>query len=84
MYPTVRNVSANDNYTLSIEFDNGEQGVLDMKEYLEFGVFQRLKDPQVFRKVHVVFDTVEWEAGLDLDPEFVYRKCRKRRMKSSA
>jgi len=25
--------------------------------------------------VHVAFDTIEWECGVDLDPEFVYAKC---------
>ncbi|MDN5871988.1 MAG: DUF2442 domain-containing protein [Nitrococcus sp.] len=76
MYPAVKNVEAREDYTLSIEFDNGEQGVLDMKEYLDFGVFERLKDLQAFKMVKVAFDTVEWETGLDLDPEFVYQKCR--------
>ena len=75
MYPAVKNVEAHEDYTLSIEFDNGEQGVLDMKEYLDFGIFERLKDCQAFQRVKVAFDTVEWESGLDLDPEFIYQQC---------
>jgi hypothetical protein len=27
--------------------------------------------------VTVAFDTIEWEVGVNLDPEFVYNKCRK-------
>lgn len=76
MYPSVKKVVPNDNYVLVIDFDNGESGTLDMKPFLAFGVFKRLKDPDVFKQVHVAFDTVEWESGIDLDPEFVYDKCR--------
>lgn len=48
-----------------------------MKPYLDFGVFKRFKDQASFEKVTVVFDTIEWESGTDLDPEFVYKKCHK-------
>lgn len=65
-----------ENYLLSIEFDNGETGMLDMKPLLEFGVFQRIKDYSAFKRVRVAFDTVEWDCGVDLDPEYVYAKCK--------
>jgi hypothetical protein len=60
---------------LDITFSNGECGVLDMKPYLGFGIFNRLNDRKSFEKVTVAFDTIEWESGADLDPEFVYDKC---------
>ena len=75
MYPSVKSVVAGDNYMLSIAFDNGEQGILDMKPFLDFGIFKKLKDEDAFKRAHVAFDTVEWESGADLDPEFVYEKC---------
>lgn len=85
MYPSVTNVVPKSNYRLAIEFDSGEKGIFDMKPYLEFGVFQRLKDPKVFKQARVSFDTVEWDSGIDLDPEFVYKKCRKtKRVKKTA
>lgn len=74
MYPAVIKVSAVADYVLNIEFDNGEIRCLDMKPYLEFGVFRRLKNPDSFNQVRVSFDTVEWETGIDLAPEFVYNK----------
>ncbi len=79
MYPSVTAVSPAADYTLVVEFENGERGKLDMKPYLGFGVFQRLKDSAEFRKVHIAFDTIEWESGVDLDPEFVYTKSEKTR-----
>lgn len=77
MYPSVTAVVQNSDYTLDIVFSNGEAGVLDMKPYLDFGVFTRIKDYRSFTKVTVAFDTIEWEAGADLDPEFVYEKCQR-------
>ncbi len=75
-YPAVISVACEEDYTLSVVFDNGEIGLLDMKPYLDFGVFRKIQDPSVFETVHISFDTVAWESGADLDPEFVYDKCR--------
>lgn len=76
MYPSVLKVTPSEDYTLSFVFDNGEKGTLDMKQFLDFGVFSKLKDYDVFKKVRVSFDAIEWEGGIDLDPEFIYEKCK--------
>ena len=75
MHPAVKEVSSHEDYTLTVVFDNGETGLLDIKPLLDFGVFRQLKDYESFKRVSVVFDTVEWDCGVDLDPEFVYAKC---------
>ncbi len=36
-YPSVKNVVVGENFMLSIDFDNGEQGILDMKPFLDSG-----------------------------------------------
>ena len=77
MYPSVKNVVPTEDYLLAIDFDNGERGVLDMKPYLDFGIFRRLKELNAFKRVHVSFDTIEWDSGIDLDPEFVYNKSQR-------
>jgi len=77
MYPSVVKVSAGENYEVFIEFDNKEFGTLDMKPYLNFGVFSKIKESKIFKSVRVSFDTIEWENGIDLDPQFVYEKCKK-------
>jgi len=78
LYPSVKKVVPAEDFILSVEFDNGEHGMLDMKPFLDFGVFRRLKEPDVFKQVRVVFDTIEWDSKIDLDPEFVYDKCQKK------
>ncbi len=84
MHPAVISVECEDDYILSVVFDNGENGLLDMKPYLNFGVFNKIQDPSVFKTVHVSFDAIAWESGADLDPEFVYEKCRIAQQDTSA
>jgi len=74
MYPAVINVNALNDYLLRVEFDNGQQGVLDMSPFITFGVFKKIKNKEQFMQVRVSFDTIEWDSGADLDPEFVYKK----------
>ncbi|MYH69810.1 MAG: DUF2442 domain-containing protein [Gammaproteobacteria bacterium] len=46
--PAVTSVECKDDYLLSVAFDSGESGLLDMKPYLNFGVFKRIQDPCIF------------------------------------
>ena len=77
MNPAIVNVKTDDDYFLYLEFDNGEQGWMDMKPFINYGVFQKIKDRSMFQQVRINFDTVEWDCGVDLDPEYVYEKCMK-------
>ena len=76
MYPSVKEVTPGEDYILSIVFENGESGQLDLKPILDFGIFHKIKDLEAFKKVRVAFDTIEWDCGVDLDPEYVYAKCK--------
>jgi hypothetical protein len=44
---------------------------------LHFGVFQRIQDLDNFMRVRVSFDTIQWDCGVDLDPEYIFAKSRK-------
>ena len=79
MFPAAIRVQPIDDYQIYIEFDNDECGVLNMKPYLNFGVFSRIRDKNVFSEVRVSFDTIEWPGGIDLDPQFVYEKSDKKK-----
>jgi hypothetical protein len=76
MYKAVVSVYPNEDFSLTVTFEDGLEGVLDMTPYLDFGVFKRIKDIEQFKRVRIAFDTVEWECGVDLDPEFIRAKCR--------
>ena len=74
MYIQVTEVKPEENYSLELKFSDGQRRLLDMKPYLDMGVFNRLKDMRAFKTVRISFDTVEWDCGVDLDPEFVFEK----------
>jgi hypothetical protein len=74
MYPPVCEVKPNEDFSLNIVLDTGERRLLDMKPYLDFGVFKKLRDFEKFKRARVAFDTIEWDDGVDLDPEFIYEK----------
>jgi hypothetical protein len=76
MVPAVTKVVPREDFTLGLAFDNGEEGTLDMRPYLDFGVFGGISDYEHFKRVRVAFDTIQWDSGADLDPEFVYAKCK--------
>jgi len=73
-HPKSTSVECRPDYTLLVEFDNGERGVLDMKPYLDQGVFRELLDLSMFRTAHIAFDTVAWDNDIDLHPAWVYHK----------
>lgn len=74
MYREVKNVEPTDNHELILDFDNEDKRIFDVKPILSCGRFAELEDLSVFKRVHISFDTVEWENGLDLDPEYLYEK----------
>ena len=37
------------------------------------GKLFELRDQELFNKVKINFDTIEWPNGIDLDPEFLYK-----------
>ena len=72
MNPEVVNVKPEKDYTLYLWFDNGEKGVLDMKPYLNKGIFQALKDEKMFSTVKPFIGTIQWANQADLCPDTVY------------
>ena len=39
----------------------------------DLGKFFELLNEELFNKVRINFDTIEWPNGIDLDPEFLYK-----------
>ena len=72
MNPRVKEVTANDNYTLTLRFSNGETGVYDCKPLLDFGVFAELKDLVYFKRARTFNGTVVWPNEQDIDPDTLY------------
>ena len=72
MNPRVKSVIANEDYTLSIIFENEEIKTFNMSPYLAFGVFVELKDKNYFRQVKSFMGTIAWPHGQDICPDTLY------------
>ena len=69
MNPRVKEVFPLENYLLQLVFTNGEEGVFDVKPWLDKGVFKELKDTELFKNAHVILGTVSWNNEIDLSPD---------------
>ena len=72
MNPRVKKVYPDENYTLHLTFDNGEEGIFDVSPYLDKGIFAQLKDRSIFNSVKPFLGSIQWVNGLDLCPDTLY------------
>ena len=72
MNPKVIKVQPEQNYMLKLWFANGEQRSFDMKPYLDFEVFQVLKDQRQFNTVTTFLGSVTWSNNSDLCYDTLY------------
>lgn len=65
-------------YVLWLKFNDGAEGVVDLKDELYGEVFEPLKDIERFKsfKVDPDLETIVWDNGADLAPEFLYDKMK--------
>ncbi len=61
-------------YVIWVKFSDGIEGEIDLKNELTGEVFGPLKDKKLFKsfKVDPVLETIVWENGADLAPEFLH------------
>jgi hypothetical protein len=64
-------------YRIALTFETGERGVLDMKDHRWRGVFEPLRNLEVFRsfKLDDELETIVWPSGADLAPEYLYEQA---------
>ncbi len=68
----VQNASPVNEYKIKILFNDKKEGIADLSEIVEQGVFKKIKNPQKFQNFNID-STLTWEKGeLDIAPEFLY------------
>jgi len=72
MDPRVKNVKPEKDYTLHLWFTNGEEGIFDMKPYLDKGIFRDLRNLSLFNSVRPFLGTIQWANEADICPDTVY------------
>ena len=70
----VRNASHVSEYKLVLTFDDGSVRLADLEPHLDGEIFEPLKDINYFKTVRVNsdLDTIVWENGADMSPDFLY------------
>jgi len=63
------------NYRISVCFEDGTEGVIDLEKELWGEVFEPLKDLSIFRdfRVDLELQAIVWSTGAGLAPEFLYQ-----------
>jgi Protein of unknown function (DUF2442) len=72
MNPRVAVVVPLSNGVLQLEFQDGRRATFDTAPYVEYPVFQCLKDPAYFNRATLNHGTVAWPDGIDFDPDTLY------------
>ncbi len=65
---------------LHLTFADGTEGEIDLEDELWGPVFESLRDVEVFKRFQLnhELNTICWETGADLAPEFLYEAVRKK------
>lgn len=72
MNPRVKSVTPSSDYKLHLVFDNGERGVYDCSDFLDFGIFRELRNIDYFKQAYLSFGTVAWPHEQDICPDTLY------------
>jgi hypothetical protein len=73
----VTNANYIDGHKIWLEFNDAKQGIIDLEKVIEGDhrpIFKELTSIEKFKKFRVEADTIVWENGLDLAPDFLYEK----------
>ena len=69
-------VRASPEFTLLLEFENGERRCFDMNPYIDQKPWDRLRSRHAFVCAFVEIGTVAWPGNIDIDPETLYEYSR--------
>jgi Protein of unknown function (DUF2442) len=78
MIPRVIDARHAGGYRLWLRFDDNLTGEIDLQSELWGPVFEALKDMREFAKLRAdpELETLAWENGADLAPEFLYERVK--------
>ncbi|MCD4782287.1 MAG: DUF2442 domain-containing protein [Candidatus Eremiobacteraeota bacterium] len=65
-------------YVIWMRFNDGAIGEVDLKDELYGEIFEPLKEIEMFKsfKVGPDLETIVWDNGADMAPEFLYEKMK--------
>lgn len=70
---SIKSVFANDDYTLTITFDNDEKRILDMNADLQKGIFKAFQNLKDFKRVYLDEDrAISWDIDPNIDSSVIW------------
>jgi len=70
----VTHVTVRPDFTLFLEFENGERRSFNMGIYIDQKPWAKLKSGNAFQAAFVENGTVAWPGNIDIDPETLYER----------
>lgn len=70
--PRIKDVEVLDEYILKITYVTNEKKLYDFKNNLKYNFYEKLKNPEYFKRAKSAGATVEWPDGEDIDPNELY------------
>ncbi|MBI1800482.1 MAG: DUF2442 domain-containing protein [Chloroflexi bacterium] len=70
----VKDATYLERYKLAVTFEDGQRRVVDLERHLEGEIFEPLRDIDYFQSFRVDpdLDTIAWDNGADISPNFLY------------
>ncbi len=70
----VKTVQYVSDFKLLLSFEDHSTKLVDLANYLDGEIFEPLKDLTYFKtvRVHPELDTIVWDNGADISPDFLY------------
>ena len=72
MNPRVLAVEYKGGYQLLITFTNKEVKQFDLTAYLNYPIYEPLKDEAFCKKVKVAAGIIQWDENIDFSPDTIY------------
>src|SRR5712691_5121763 len=70
--PSVVRAEYRGGFCVHVAFNDGSEGTIDFRQWLNGPIFEPLKDPGYFRRFFIDGGTVVWPNGADIAPETLY------------
>ncbi|MBA4259668.1 MAG: hypothetical protein C0446_10930 [Chitinophaga sp.] len=68
----VKEVKYLSDYTISVSFDDGVTGIVNLENFISNGIFAILKDKAKFEKVYTTGYSIAWSDELEIDAISIY------------
>ena len=72
MNPRITQVKPQENFILKLKFTDNSLRTFDMKPYLNYPVFEPLKEKELFDNASVFLGSVKWNEEIDMSPDTLF------------